>query len=193
MNRKGYLMVEVVVATVIAVSISFFLINIVMNIMSKTDDITEELKYMTVNTSISKVLEEDLSHFQISELSFNSSSKEVYFTYNFCPENEEKLCENIRKKILITKENNKTYFKYGSIKEDNSFDTDDTSYYVREIPKELTLDEIIFSDNKDLYPNANIYDSILVMTIPMRNIFENKNYDIKVAIGYSKDKINLNL
>lgn len=193
MNRKGYLMVEVVVATVIAVSISFFLINIVMNIMSKTDDITEELKYMTVNTSISKVLEEDLSHFQISELSFNSSSKEVYFTYNFCPENEEKLCKNIRKKILITKENNKTYFKYGSIKEDNSFDTDDTSYYVREIPKELTLDEIIFSDNKDLYPNANIYDSILVMTIPMRNIFENKNYDIKVAIGYSKDKINLNL
>lgn len=193
MNRKGYLMVEVVVATVIAVSISFFLINIVMNIMSKTDDITEELKYMTVNTSISKVLEEDLSHFQISELSFNSSSKEVYFTYNFCPENEEKLCENIRKKILITKENNKTYFKYGSIKEDNSFDTDDTSYYVREIPKELTLDEIIFSDNKDLYPNANIYDSILVMTIPMRNIFENKNYDIKVAISYSKDKINLNL
>lgn len=193
MNRKGYLMVEVVVATVIAVSISFFLINIVMNIMSKTDDITEELKYMTVNTSISKVLEEDLSHFQISELSFNSSSKEVYFTYNFCPENEKKLCENIRKKILITKENNKTYFKYGSIKEDNSFDTDDTSYYVREIPKELTLDEIIFSDNKDLYPNANIYDSILVMTIPMRNIFENKNYDIKVAIGYSKDKINLNL
>ena len=193
MNRKGYLMVEVVVATVIAVSISFFLINIVMNIMSKTEDITEELKYMTVNTSISKVLEEDLSHFQISELSFNSSSKEVYFTYNFCPENEEKLCENIRKKILITKENNKTYFKYGSIKEDNSFDTDDTSYYVREIPKELTLDEIIFSDNKDLYPNANIYDSILVMTIPMRNIFENKNYDIKVAIGYSKDKINLNL
>ena len=193
MNRKGYLMVEVVVATVIAVSISFFLINIVMNIMSKTDDITEELKYMPVNTSISKVLEEDLSHFQISELSFNSSSKEVYFTYNFCPENEEKLCENIRKKILITKENNKTYFKYGSIKEDNSFDTDDTSYYVREIPKELTLDEIIFSDNKDLYPNANIYDSILVMTIPMRNIFENKNYDIKVAIGYSKDKINLNL
>ena len=193
MNRKGYLMVEVVVATVIAVSISFFLINIVMNIMSKTDDITEELKYMTVNTSISKVLEEDLSHFQISELSFNSSSKEVYFTYNFCPENEEKLCENIRKKILITKENNKTYFKYGSIKEDNSFDTDDTSYYVREIPKELTLDEIIFSDNKDLYPNANIYDSILVMTIPMRNIFENKNYDIKVAIGYTKDKINLNL
>ena len=193
MNRKGYLMVEVVVATVIAVSISFFLINIVMNIMSKTDDITEELKYMTVNTSISKVLEEDLSHFQISELSFNSSSKEVYFTYNFCPENEEKLCENIRKKILITKENNKTYFKYGSIKEDNSFDTDDTSYYVREIPKELTLDEIIFSDNKDLYPNANIYDSILVVTIPMRNIFENKNYDIKVAIGYSKDKINLNL
>lgn len=193
MNRKGYLMVEVVVATVIAVSISFFLINIVINIMSKTDDITEELKYMTVNTSISKVLEEDLSHFQISELSFNSSSKEVYFTYNFCPENEEKLCENIRKKILITKENNKTYFKYGSIKEDNSFDTDDTSYYVREIPKELTLDEIIFSDNKDLYPNANIYDSILVMTIPMRNIFENKNYDIKVAISYSKDKINLNL
>lgn len=193
MNRKGYLMVEVVVATVIAVSISFFLINIVMNIMSKTDDITEELKYMTVNTSISKVLEEDLSHFQISELSFNSSSKEVYFTYNFCPEDEEKLCENIRKKILITKENNKTYFKYGSIKEDNSFDTDDTSYYVREIPKELTLDEIIFSDNKDLYPNANIYDSILVMTIPMRNIFENKNYDIKVAIGYNKDKINLNL
>ncbi len=193
MNRKGYLMVEVVVATVIAVSISFFLINIVMNIMSKTDDITEELKYMTVNTSISKVLEEDLSHFQISELSFNSSSKEVYFTYNFCPENEEKLCKNIRKKILITKENNKTYFKYGSIKEDNSFDTDDTSYYVREIPKELTLDEIIFSDNKDLYPNANIYDSILVMTIPMRNIFENKNYDIKVAISYSKDKINLNL
>ena len=193
MNRKGYLMVEVVVATVIAVSISFFLINIVMNIMSKTDDITEELKYMTVNTSISKVLEEDLSHFQISELSFNSSSKEVYFTYNFCPEDEEKLCENIKKKILITKENNKTYFKYGSIKEDNSFDTDDTSYYVREIPKELTLDEIIFSDNKDLYPNANIYDSILVMAIPMRNIFENKNYDIKVAIGYSKDKINLNL
>lgn len=192
MNRKGYLTVEVVVATVIAVGISFFLINIVMKILNKTDDLTHEISYFTVHSAISKVLEEDLSSLQLSELSL--SSNEVIITYNLCPEDEEAyLCETQRKKISIKEENGKKSLIYGKILEDNSYDDTDANYYIREIPNELTPGTISFENNANIYPDANTYDSLLIMKIPLTNIFENKNYDINIAIPYSQDQIHLNV
>lgn len=192
MNRKGYLTVEVIAASVIAVGIAFFLMTIVMKILNKTDDLTHDISYFTVHSSISKVLEEDFSSLQLSGLTL--SSNEVIITYNLCPEDAESyLCTVQKKKISIKKENNKTSFIYGKILEDGSYDLTDPNYYIREIPNELSPGNISFQNNVNIYSEANVYDSLLIMTIPLTNIFENKNYDIRIAIPYNQEQIHLNL
>lgn len=86
LNNKGYLTIEIILASVLAMSIAFFLIEITAKLINKTDDYNRETLFLTdkaliiknIKNSIEKDIEISGEITNVSNdciLTFNDSSK----------------------------------------------------------------------------------------------------------------------
>lgn len=60
LNRKGYLTVEIILASVITFVIAFFLIEITMKLVNKTDDAYNDTLFYTDKALVTKNLKEEI-------------------------------------------------------------------------------------------------------------------------------------
>jgi len=85
LDRKGYLAVEIVLASVITVIIAFFLIELTMDLVSTTDDAYLDTVLVTdkvlVTNNIKDLLEDDINSYGgISNISCTSSSGTITYS-----------------------------------------------------------------------------------------------------------------
>lgn len=94
LNRKGYLTVEVILASVVAISIAVFLMEITIKLVNVTDDAYVDTELLTdkglIIKNIKENLEKDIERgggIKKIELS-NSSGREPRATIIFCKDND---------------------------------------------------------------------------------------------------------
>lgn len=157
LNRKGYLTVEIILASVIAVTIAFFLIEITMKLVSRTDDAYVSVNFITdkalVTKNIKALIENDIGTFGIitnvecSSDADTSSTKYCNITFS----------DNTKKKLSVDTINKK--ISYGG--------------YTKKIGTDLSNDVSI---------KSNVSDNYIMFLIKFVNIFEEENYDVVIPI-----------
>ena len=68
LNRKGYLTVEIILASTIAFAIAFFLIEITVKLVSKTDDIYRDTIITTDSSIVTRNIKKEIKKVDTSEI-----------------------------------------------------------------------------------------------------------------------------
>ena len=158
LNKKGYMLVEIIVAFTLAMAISYYLLNLAYKFKNKDEDLYMQTIYEKDKIIITKNIMNDLERGTISNI--NESGNEITFKIT-------ELGDAGNRKLSI---NNHTHtIEYGKTN-GTSFDTTDKSYYKKELEKSLQIGEISY--NKD--------GSMLKITIELKSIYDDNDYSIKL-------------
>ena len=152
LNRKGYLTVEVILASVIAVTIAFFLMEITIKLVNVTDDAYVNTELLTDKTLIIKnikgQLEKNIKEEQgIKNVNCNNNSCQITF------------CSAKTSNILITNDNVIKYNDYekklnsilNEIKLVNNGSTDTSGYLLFKLTADNKFSKKNFEANIIVY------------------------------------------
>jgi len=106
LNNRGYLLVEVIVASVIAMTLAYFLIDLTMKLTNQNDDYVVATLLETEKVLMTRDFMNDLSKYKLQKIETGSS----YVQLTFEPTAEE---SDIVKRITIVDK----VFKYGDYSE----------------------------------------------------------------------------
>lgn len=170
LNRKGYMLVEIVIASVLAMGIAYYLLNLTYKFKNTDADVQESYYYLKDKILITNNIMNDLRRGDVSgvvkfqEDSIIGVDFELFVDGHF-----EKRRLQIDK---LDSDYNVTSIKYGKLIEIDgivSFDTDDISYYEKKLEKTLVVGE----------PVINIVqDKAFSIKIPITSWYTDNNYDI---------------
>ena len=166
LNNKGYMLVEIIIASVLAFSVAYYLLNLTYDFKDKNEDVYFSTATLSDKINITKNIMNDLEGKEV--VIINNSNNYVTFQVG--------TTDNI-KQIYIDKAS-KT-ITYGKLQgnnidniENNKFDVSDNSYYQKQLDSFLEFGTI------KIEPSSN-YISI---QIPISNIYSDNTYDIKLLI-----------
>lgn len=156
LNRKGYLIVEIIVASVLAMGIAFFLVRLTISFSRKDEDIYKSISFTNDKNIITNKIMNDINDYTLYDI-----SKEV----------------NAEKSIYVVKF---TYLFYGSTSEetltiDKKNKTITYGNYSKEIENALEIGDV----------EVTIDDKYTSIIIPITNIYNDEDYSIKLFIPYS--------
>ena len=166
LNRKGYLTVEIILASTIAFAIAFFLIEITVKLVSKTDDIYRDTIITTdssivtrnIKKEIKKVINEEENNKTISNITC-TNDKECAITF--------KDTNNNSITNIVKTEKNKIEY----------IDANDNSKYSKELDNSISELKIYSNINGDVSEESSVY-----LKIVGKNIFTGKEYLIIIPI-----------
>ena len=169
LNNKGYLLVEIIIASTLALTIAYYLINTTYKFKNTSTDIYQAHQYLNDKIIITKNIMNDLEDKTIASLISDSTTIEFSVYDNNNP-------KQLKKRKLQIIKGNETIIKYGKINEEGEFVTTDISYYEKKLDKTLNVGDI------ELIYGLNSID----INIPISG-FYNNNYSIKIyANTYAK-------
>lgn len=154
LNRKGYLIVEIIVASVLAMGIAFFLVRLTISFSRKDEDIYKSITFTNDKNIITNKIMDDVNNYTLTKVEYGSDKNTVTFIYW-----------------------------------DN--------YNLKEISKELVIDTvnktIAYGDYKKNMGNAleiinmevATNDKYTSIVIPIKNIYNDEDYSIKLFIPYA--------
>lgn len=169
LNRRGYLTIEIVLASTLAFTIAFFLIDLTIKFANKTDDIQLETLYITDNALLIENIREvinidkdaEVENGDVGEITdINCQGNTCTFTFDEGKQSTLKI-DNDNKEVLYT-----------GLKEGNN--------YTKKVSDNLTLEEISVGGKTEGFPQVN--QPYQIITIKARDIFVDKNYDINILI-----------
>lgn len=163
LNRKGYMLVEIVVASVLAMTISYYLLNLTYKFKNTSGDLYQSYYYTSDKILLTKNIMADLDGCSIASVIANPTSVD-FNLYNYDNKSPEK------RRLAIIIEETTTIIKYGKINNSGDFDIKDISYYEKELEPTVTVDDIELINN-----NTNV-----TITIPITSIYTEEDYSIKL-------------
>lgn len=179
-NNKGYMLIEIILAAVIAFGIAYYLLNLTFKFINKNTDIYQSINYLSDKTAVTKNIMNDLEKSNISDIDVGTDKNDENISYVQFVANIENTEPNL-KRIEINKTGKTiTYGNYDT--SSGKFITDDTSYYYKKLSQDLTIGvpEIVNSSE------ANT----ISISIPLTSIYDNQDYGIKLLISnYSSPPI----
>lgn len=166
LNRKGYLTVEIILASTIAFAIAFFLIEITVKLVSKTDDIYRDTIITTdssivtrnIKKEIKKVINEEENNKTISNITC-INDKECKITF--------KDTNNNSITNIVKTEKNKIEY----------IDANNNSKYSKELDNSISELKIYSNIKGDISEESSVY-----LKIVGKNIFTGKEYLIIIPI-----------
>lgn len=173
LNRRGYLTIEIVLASTLAFTIAFFLIDLTIKFANKTDDIQLDTLYITDNAllieniraaiNIDKAAEVENGYVgEITNIECKKEENKCTFTFD----------DGIAKQSILSINNGSKEVIYTGLKEGNT--------YTKKVSDNLTLEEIsVGGKTAGTIPQNQPYQ---IITIKARDIFVDKNYDINILI-----------
>lgn len=169
LNRRGYLTIEIVLASTLAFTIAFFLIDLTIKFANKTDDIQLDTLYITDNALLIENIREAIDIDKAAEVE-NGAVGEI--TNIECKKEENKCTftfdDSIAKQSTLSINNGSKEVIYTGLKEGNT--------YTKKVSDNLTLEEIsVGGKGEENQPYQ-------IITIKARDIFVDKNYDINILI-----------
>ena len=136
LDNKGYMLVEIIIASVIAIGIGYYLINLTFNFSDKNDDLYESVYMISDKTVITKSIMNDLEGEVISDIN-KVNDYELDFKVNG---EERRLSVNKDKNVI-------EYGKY----ENGGYVKGDKSYYYKKLNSNINIKVInILSNNINL-------------------------------------------
>lgn len=161
LNRRGYMTVEIIIASVIAFSIAFFLMEITMKLVDVTDNEYADTNFMTdkalIMTNIRKNLKKDIAEYEkIDSIKCNGNYCEIYFDRSGGPTEA--------RRIVIDNEN--SIIKYT----DNM--ANGTVIYSKTLDSGIKINSL----------TGGISGSYAYFQIKSENIFSDDDYNINIVI-----------
>ena len=187
LNNKGYLLVEIIVALVLAMTIAYFLIDLTLNLKEKNDDVFVDTILVTDKMLMTDTIQEDIGRYRVTKLSQPSDSM-LDITYQING-------SDVTKRISIESIDDRYLFKYGTI--DASGNYDDTVYQ-KEFNEALDVDRIILSNScyneaSDTYvacsSSADNGNGIMTIKISAYTLYSDKDYGINISVPYKTSDI----
>ena len=200
LNNKGYLIVEIIVASVLAMGLAYFLLELVLDLKNKNEDYYVNTVLETDKALMTREVMNDISNYKIKSVTSNNVD---YVEFVFNSEDED-----IIKRITISKENEKYIFRYGKyLKEENRYDTNDINYYEKDFASELFISEDAvtiknncyystgYADCKDITDESmkNVTDGLVIISIDAKTPYSNYNYGVVISIPYRVNEVTINV
>ena len=176
LNQKGYMLVELVLSSVLAMTIALYLINLTYQFKNKNEDIYQSITYSKDKIAITKNIMNDLDNQIVTFIKTDSTKtgdKTIYNNYLTVISKKDST-ENFRN-IQIVQSKEGTSIFYGKWnKNTNSFDKSDVSYYEKELDKSLIVRNVKVEFEK----NSN-YLSII---IPTESMYTKDRYNVTLFV-----------
>ena len=164
LNNKGYMLVEIIIASVLAFSVAYYLLNLTYDFKDKNEDVYFSTATLSDKINITKNIMNDLEGKEV--VIINNGNNYVTFQVGTTDNIKQIYIDNASKTI--------TYGKLQGIgNEIGKFDVSDNSYYQKQLDSFLEFGTI------KIEPSSNNYISI---QIPISNIYSDNTYDIKLLI-----------
>lgn len=171
LNRKGYLTVEIILASTIAFAIAFFLIEITVKLVSKTDDVYHETVIAYDDAIIINNIKEKIKDYIIETDGLDLVN---------C---ESKGCNIWGNRIGGVTEERWLY--YDSVSKEIRFsegaeeEKDRVTLYSKKVDDSISEVEISSNINRNVKPS----DRIVFFNIKLKNIFTNNTYEMVIPIN----------
>ena len=171
LNRKGYLTVEIILASTIAFAIAFFLIEITVKLVSKTDDVYHETVIAYDDAIIINNIKEKIKDYIIETDGLN---------FVECKNNE---CNIWGERVGGATEERWLY--YDSVSKEIRFSEgaeegkDRVTLYSKKVDDSISEVEISSNINGHVKPS----DRIVFFNIKLKNIFTNNTYEMVIPIN----------
>ena len=171
LNRKGYLTVEIILASTIAFAIAFFLIEITVKLVSKTDDVYHETVIAYDDAIIINNIKEKIKDYIIETDGLN---------FVECKNNE---CMISGERSGGPKEDR--YIYYDSTSKEIRFSEgaeegeNRVTLYAKKVDDSISEVEISSNINRNVKPS----DRIVFFNIKLKNIFTDNAYEMVIPIN----------
>ena len=161
LNRRGYMTVEIIIASVIAFSIAFFLMEITMKLVDVTDNEYVSTNFMTdkalVMNNIRKNLKKDIAEYEkIDSIKCKGNYCEIYFDRSGGP-------TEARRIVIDTKDS--------IIKYTDNLDNG-TVIYSKTLDNGIKINSL----------TGGVSGSYIYFQIKCTNIFSDEDYNINIVI-----------
>ena len=156
LNKKGYMLVEIVIAFTLAMGIAYYLLTLTYKFKNTNEDIYQSTLFQKDKIAITKNIMNDLERNTIKSYEKQSNNSVVIV-----------LADETKRKIEIR---NKT-ITYGKWNGSN-YDKTDASYYEKTLESFLSIGEIEI--------NATTGNNYFEIKIPISSIYDDETYDIKI-------------
>lgn len=171
LNRKGYLTVEIILASTIAFAIAFFLIEITVKLVSKTDDVYHEAVIAYDDAIIINNIKEKIKDYIIE----TDGLALVECKNNECNIWGERVGGATEERYLYyDSESKEIRFSEGA--EEGK---DRVTLYAKKVDDSISEVEISSNINRNVKPS----DRIVFFNIKLKNIFTNNTYEMVIPIN----------
>ena len=176
LNNKGYLLVEIIVASVLAMTIAYFLIELTLNLKAKNDDVFVDTILVTDKVLMTNQIMNDINKYKLTKVSQNADTPNIVdLTFN-----------DITKRITIAKIADKYVFQYGVIDSDGYVEGE----YYKEFNASLDVSNPLITtscyENNEFVTCNDTHDKgLLKIVIDAYTLYSDVNYGVSIEIPYN--------
>ena len=174
LNRKGYLTVEIILASAVAFAIAFFLMEITVKLVSKTDDVYHE----TVITYDDAIMINNIKDKIIDYIIETDGLALVECKNNECNIWGERVGGATEERYLYYDSESKEIRFYEGAEEGK----DRVTLYAKKVDDSISEVEISSNINRNVKPS----DRIVFFNIKLKNIFTDNAYEMVIPINLKK-------
>ncbi len=184
LNNKGYMLVEIIVASVIAFSVAYYLLNLTYKFKDKSEDIYYSTTMLSDKINITKNIMNDLE--KISDknsLEFDEDTNNNTYTITIKGK-DDKNSGIISRTIKVSKDatTQQWQIEYGSF-QNGAFVTNDKSYYKKVLDKSFEVSDVSYGPTQN---GAYAYKII----IKINSLYTNDSNDIILFVNKGKSPSN---
>ena len=163
LNRKGYMTVEIIIASVIAFSIAFFLMEITIKLVDISDNEYVNTNFMTdkalIMKNVKKNIQDDIKEYEkVYEIECNNNICSIIFDRSGGPTEA--------RRLIIDNQNDTIMIKYTENSDNGKV------LYLKELSSGLS----------NISLSGNIVGNYVYFQIKGDNIFSNEIYDINIVV-----------
>ena len=189
LNNKGYMLVEVIISSAIALVMAYFLVEITVKLVNKNNDYYEQSVFVSDKDILTKSIMDVFydKYFELVKVDYNNGSNSVNFTFQYYDYYYKEMKQEV---FTLTIDGNVVSYSCSN----GCGDEEDYSY-----KKELSSDLIVGPLNINTYvvPGVNYTDTVnnalLFIKLPAYTNYSDEDYGLNLVIPYNTNKVNIGI
>lgn len=190
LNNKGYMLVEVIISSAIALVMAYFLVEITVKLVNKNNDYYEQSVFVSDKNILTKSIMDVFydEYFELVKVDYNNGSNSVNFTFQYYDYYYKEMKQEV---FTLTIDGNVVSYSCSNGCGDEE---EDYSY-----KKELSSDLIVGPLNINTYvvPGVNYTDTVnnalLFIKLPAYTNYSSEDYGLNLVIPYNTNKVNIEI
>ena len=192
LNNKGYMLVEVIISSAIALVMAYFLVEITVKLVNKNNDYYEQSVFVSDKNILTKSIMDVFydEYFELVKVDYTNGSNSVNFTFQYYDYYYKEMKQWV---FTLTIDGNAISYNCSSGCDEED-EEEDYSY-----KKELSSDLIVGPLNINTYvvPGVNYTDTVnnalLFIKLPAYTNYSDEDYGLNLVIPYNTNKVNIEI